>query len=112
MLPREEGRAVRAPQQSHLVVTCHHVLERGARASTLVLHRSRDFFYQKDSLKANCITLGSPESVVMLPAAPLVMFPLGWPNSGVLVRLKTSHRNCRCARSVMWKSRVSATSKT
>src|SRR5262244_1267558 len=67
---------------------------------------------QNDTLNANCITRGSPESVVMLPTAPLVALEFGCPNSGVLLTLKTSHRNCRLARSVMWKSLVTAASKT
>src|SRR5262249_16229863 len=67
---------------------------------------------QNDTLRANCITRGSPESVVILPTAPLVTLEFGCPNSGVLLTLKTSHRNCRLALSVIWKSLVTAPSKT
>ena len=45
---------------------------------------------QNASRNANCITRGSPESDVILATPPLVIFPFGWPNSGVFVTLNTS----------------------
>lgn len=47
---------------------------------------------QNVNRSANCMTRGSPDSVVMLAALPLVILPFGWPNSGVFVTLKTSQR--------------------
>src|SRR5215471_12319933 len=57
------------------------------------------------------MTRGSPDRLVILPAALLLKLLLGWPNSGVLVTLKTSQRNSRLTRS-MGNSRSRAASKT
>src|SRR5262249_11716237 len=67
---------------------------------------------QNSNLKANCITRGSPESVVILPTAPLVKLFWGCPKITALATLKTSQRNCRCVRSVIPKLRTKEVSKT
>src|SRR2546429_6789878 len=48
---------------------------------------------QNTSRSANCITRGSPASLVIVATAALLMFDSGTPNSSALKRLNTSQRS-------------------
>src|SRR2546429_2320008 len=48
---------------------------------------------QNTSRSANCITRGSPASLVIVATAALLMFDSGRPNSSALKRLNTSQRS-------------------
>ncbi len=67
---------------------------------------------RRERRTASCIARGSPASEVIWPVEPLLNLLLGWPNSVVLLTLKTSQRNSRLAVSWRGNSRSSAASKT